>query len=192
MWSIVLSFVVGEIAFLPFPSWQSLVSVITSATALMYAFAPVSMIALRGRDPDRARPYRAPMPRVLAPAGFVAANLIIYWSGFDTTWKIMIAVVIGFVLFLVARATSSAVERPPIDGKAAQWIAPWLAGHVLIGRLGRYGDSGNLNALPEWLDLLVVIAFSLAIFSWAVNVAVPSDKVRAAIEREALELAAQS
>lgn len=191
VWSIGLSFVVGEIAFLPFPSWQSLVSVITSATALMYAFAPISMIALRRRDPDRPRPYRAPMPKVLAPAGFVAANLIIYWGGFDITWKIMIAVVIGFVLFLIARATSSKLELIPIDWKAAQWIAPWLAGHVLIGYLGRYGESGNISALPEWVDLLVVIVFSLAVFYWAVNVAVDSDKVKAAVEREALELAVQ-
>jgi hypothetical protein len=28
------------IAFLPFPSWQSLVELVTSATAIMHAFAP--------------------------------------------------------------------------------------------------------------------------------------------------------
>jgi hypothetical protein len=28
------------IAFLPFPSWQSLVGLVTSATAIMHAFAP--------------------------------------------------------------------------------------------------------------------------------------------------------
>jgi amino acid transporter len=189
VWSIVLSFVVGEIAFLPFPSWQSLVSVITSATALMYAFAPVSMIALRKRDPDRARPYRAPMPNVLAPAGFCAADLIIYWGGFDVTWKIMIAIVIGFGFFLVARATTPKLSRPPVEWKAAMWVVPWLAGLVVLGWLGRYGESGNINALPEWIDLLVVIVFSLGIFYWAVSLAMDSSKVKAAVESEALELA---
>src|ERR1035438_5526120 len=74
--SILLAFVVGLIAFLPFPSWQSLVGLITSATALMYAFAPVSLYALRKRDPDRLRPYRLPAYRILSPAAFVSANLI--------------------------------------------------------------------------------------------------------------------
>ena len=190
VWSIVLSFVVGEIMFLPFPSWQSLVSVITSATAIMYAFAPVSMIALRRRDPDRPRPYRAPAPKLIAPTGFVAANLVIYWSGFDITWKIVIAILIGFALFVGARFTVAAKDRPAVDWKAGTWIAPWLAGQVLIGYLGRYGESGNISALPEWVDLLVVIAFSLAIFYWAVNLAMDSDKVKAAVDREAAELAA--
>lgn len=191
VWSIVLSFVVGEIAFLPFPSWQSLVSVITSATALMYAFAPVAMIALRKRDPERHRPYQAPAPKVLAPAGFVAANLIIYWTGFDITWKIMIAIVAGFVLFAVARATTTATDRLPVDWKAVTWIPPWLVGTVVIGWLGRYGESGNINALPEWVDLLVVIVFSLVIFYWAVSCAMDSDKVKAAIDRETEELVPQ-
>ena len=190
VWSIALSFVVGEIMFLPFPSWQSLVTVITSATAIMYAFAPVAMIALRKRDPDRPRPYRAPVPKVLAPAGFVAANLVIYWSGFDVTWKIVLAILIGFALFLGGRRTVPAADRPAVDWKAGLWIGPWLGGQVLIGYLGRYGASGNIKALPEWTDLLVVIAFSLAIFYWAVSLAMDSDKVKAAVEREATELAA--
>jgi len=189
VWSIVLSFVVGEIMFLPFPSWQSLVSVITSATAIMYAFAPVSMLALRKRDPERTRPYRAPAPKLIAPAGFVAANLIIYWSGFDITWKIVIAILVGFVLFLGGRVTTPEADRPVVDWKAGMWIAPWLAGQVLIGYLGRYGESGNIKALPEWVDLVVVIAFSLAIFYWAVSLAMDSDKVKATVDREAAELA---
>jgi amino acid transporter len=188
MWSIALSFVVGEIAFLPFPSWHSLVTVITSATAMMYAFAPVSLIALRRRDPDRPRPYRTPAPNVLAPAGFVAANLVIYWSGFDTTWKILVSIVIGFGIFLVTRAFQSAADRPVVAWKSALWIAPWLAGNEVIGWLGQYGTSGELKVLPEWIDLLVVIAFSLAIFYWAVSLAQPSEKVREAVEAERVEL----
>jgi amino acid transporter len=190
LWAILLSFVVGEIAFLPFPNWQSLVSVITSATAIMYAFAPISLAALRKRDPDRVRPYRLPAPKVLAPAGFAAANLIIYWTGFDITWKIMIAIVAGFVLFVIARATTPAADRRPIEWRSAMWIAPWLAGDTLLGYLGRYGESGNISVLPEWIDLLVVIVFGLVIFYWAVNVSLDSEKVKAAVEREGAELTA--
>ena len=58
--SIALSFVAGLIMFLPFPGWQKLVSFISSASALMFAFAPVSLAVLRRSDPDRKRPYRMP------------------------------------------------------------------------------------------------------------------------------------
>lgn len=188
VWSIVLSFVVGEIAFLPFPSWKSLVSVITSATALMYAFAPVALIALRKRDPERARPYRTPMPNFLAPASFAAADLIIYWSGFETTWKIMVAIVVGVVVFLLARVANRSSDKRPLDAKSVVWVPVWLLGMTVIGLLGRYGDSQNLNILPEWVDLAVVIVFSLAIFYWAVSLAMDSEKVLAAVERETDEL----
>jgi amino acid transporter len=80
VYSVLLAFVVGLLSFLPFPSWQSLVGLITSASAVMYAFAPVSLTALALRDPERPRPYRLPYPKVLSPIGFISANLIIYWA----------------------------------------------------------------------------------------------------------------
>ena len=61
--SVLLAFVVGLICFLPFPSWQGLVGLVTSATVIMYGFAPITLIALRRADPDRPRPYRLPAAR---------------------------------------------------------------------------------------------------------------------------------
>jgi len=46
----------------------------------MYAFVPVSLAALQQRGPDQPRTYRVPWPKLMNPAGFVAANLIIYWA----------------------------------------------------------------------------------------------------------------
>ena len=43
--------------------------------------------------------------------------------------------------------------------KPALWAPAWLAGMLVISALGRYGDS-QLNLLPSWVDLLVVIVFS--------------------------------
>jgi len=61
--SVILAFVVGLICFLPFPSWQGLVGLVTSATVIMYGFAPITLVALRKADPDRPWPYRRPRPR---------------------------------------------------------------------------------------------------------------------------------
>ncbi len=181
MWSILLAFVLGEITFLPFPSWSSLVGLVTEATAIMYAFAPVSLAALQLRDPDRKRPYRAPMPKVLNPLAFVSANLIIYWSGFEANWKILVAIFLGRVFFEIALRRANDVRRTDVDWRAASWIWPWLIGIVIIGLIGRYGGH---NALPEWVDLGVVIVFSLVIFYYAVSLAMDTDKIKAAVEVE--------
>jgi amino acid transporter len=181
--SILLAFVVGLLCFLPFPSWNSLVGLVTGATAIMYAFAPVSLAALRDRDPDRPRPYRVPVPKVIAPAGFAAANLIIYWGGFEATWKLLIGIFLGRVFFEIALRRRNDVRRSDIDWRAASWIWPWLIGLTIIGLLGRYG-AGSHKALPEWIDLGVVIVFSLVIFYWAVSLAMSAEQVRDAVRRE--------
>lgn len=183
VYSILLAFVVGELAFLPFPSWQSLVGLVTSATAIMYAFAPVSLTALALRDPDRARPYRLPFPKVLSPVAFVSADLIVYWSGFEATWKILTAIFLGRVLFEISLLRAKDMGREDVDWRAASWVWPWLVGMTIIGLLGRYG-KGSHATLPDWWDLVVVIAFSLVIFYYAVSLAMSPDQVRRAVEAE--------
>jgi amino acid transporter len=188
--SILLAFVVGELMFLPFPSWQALVGVVTSATAIMYAFAPVSLAALRLRDPDRPRPYHLPFPKVLAPLGFIFANLIIYWGGFDVTLKLLVAIFLGRVLFEVTLALTNPAERPDIDWRAASWIWPWLGGCLIIGLLGQYGTWGNLKVIGDGWDAVVVAAFSLVIFYFAVSVAMEAEKVGTIVDAQRAEMEA--
>jgi amino acid transporter len=188
LYSVLLAFVVGELVFLPFPSWRSLVGLVTSATAIMYAFAPVSLTALRKQDPARTRPYRLPAASVTAPIAFASANLIIYWGGFEATWKLLAAILLGRLLLTITLARTSRDDRPHRDWQAACWIWPWLIGLTVIGLIGRYG--GHM-VLPNWIDLLVVIAFSLVIFYFAVSVAMGADQVRAAVDDEEQELASQ-
>lgn len=186
--SIALAFVVGEVAFLPFPSWQSLVGLVTSATAIMYAFAPIALHALRLRDPGRPRPYRLPAHRVLAPVAFIASNLIIYWSSYQAEWKLGIAIVLGLVIFAITRRSRPAADRTPLRWKASIWLWPWLGGMILIGYLGRYGGS---KRIPEWWDIVTVSAFSLVIYLVAVRIAVSSDEVGAAVAAEEAEIAVE-
>ena len=184
VYSIALAFIVGMFFFLPFPSWSKLVGVITSATAIMYAFAPITLAALHKRDPDRYRPYRMPWPAVLNPSGFCFANLIIYWSGFDVMWKLLALILVGRVLFEIALRRADP-KRTDVDFRASSWIWPWLIGDTVIAVLGRYGGH---DILPEWIDILVVVAFSLGIFYYAVAFSRSTAQVYEAIEREDWQL----
>ncbi|HEY7007372.1 MAG TPA: APC family permease [Jatrophihabitantaceae bacterium] len=185
VYSILLAFVVGLFFFLPFPSWGKLVGIITSATAIMYAFAPVSLAALHKSDPDRPRGYRVRLPQFMCPAAFCAANLIIYWSGFDVMWKLLAMIFVGRVLFEFALRRASA-DRTDIDWKATSWIWPWLVGMTLITVLGRYGHGHDV--LPDWVDLAVVVLFSLAIFYYAVEFRMSNAQVQRALATEDWQL----
>src|SRR5262249_6286378 len=150
--SILVGAVIGTLALGPYKSWSSLVNVVTGATAIMYAFAPVSLAALHRVDGDRPRSYRMPMPRVLLPIGFCSANLIIYGGGFEPTWKLAVAMFLGLVLFAIGakRAGTDAMRKM----ENALWIGPWLGGHVVLGYVGRYGN-GSKSYLPNWVDIVV-------------------------------------
>jgi amino acid transporter len=176
--SILAAAVVGSAALGPFKSWNALVSVVTAATAIMYAFAPVALAALHEIEGDRRRPYRVPMPKLVLPAAFCSANLIMYWGGFDTNWKLAVAIFVGLALFALGawRGRTGAARAL----RNAVWVGPWLGGHVLLGWLGRYG--GGRSVLPNWVDVGVVIVFALAIFQWA-------TALRLSKEGSALEVA---
>jgi len=186
--SILIAFVVGEIAFLPFPSWQKLVNLVTSATAIMYAYAPISLTALRNRDPERARPYKLPAHKVVAPIAFIFANLIIYWSGYEAAWKLGLAIIAGLLIFGITVALKPAADRPNLDWIASVWVWPWYIGIIVLSYLGRYGGHNNL---PDWWDLVIVAAFSLVVYLFAVNIAMSSDQVRAAVAAEEEEIEAE-
>src|SRR5262245_32622108 len=187
--SIIVAAVVGSVALGPFKSWSALVTVITAATAIMYAFAPVSLAGLHKGDGERPRSYRVPMPQIVLPAAFCSANLIIYWGGFDTTWRLVCAIGLGLMLFAAGSWFKSTGAQRSL--RNAVWIGPWLAGQVVIGFLGRYG-SGARNILPNWLDIIVVIVFALTIFYWAVSLTLNKAQAAAAIAKDAQQLAFQT
>ena len=182
--SILFAAVVGTLAFGPFKSWNSLVSVVTGATAIMYAFAPVSLAALHRIDGRRSRSYRVPMPDIVLPASFCSANLIMYWGGFDTTWKLAAAMLVGLAIFAVGAVRQNTGAQRFI--KTSLWMGPWLGGQVIIGAIGRYG--GGKEILPDWVDVAVVVVFSLAMFYWAVSNSLSSEQAEKEVAKDAHQL----
>lgn len=59
------------ICFLPFPSRQTPVGSITSASVLMYAGAPPAYGVFADRLPHRERPHRLPGGKIVSPLSFV-------------------------------------------------------------------------------------------------------------------------
>jgi len=187
---LIFAFLFGLLFLLPFPSWRSLVVLITSASVLMYAGAPLSLSAFRGQVPDADRPYRLPGAAVLAPIAFVIANLLIYWSGFLTIWKLGVVLIIGYVLIGISMAFDK--KRPPLDWKSAIWLPVWLIGLGIISWLGQYSGGAvappvNTNTIPFWWDIVIVAAFSLVIFYWAMATKLPREEMQNLVGRQSSE-----
>jgi amino acid transporter len=165
---LIFAFLIRLLFLLPFPSWHSLVGLITGASVLMYAGAPLSLGAFRGQVPEASRPYRMPAAAVLAPAAFIVADLLIYWSGFEVVWKLGIVLVLGYVVIGAFMAFDP--QRPPLDWKSAVWLPAWLIGMGIIAWQGQYSGaaSSDKHPLPPtntfhigfWYDILVVAGFS--------------------------------
>jgi len=161
----IVAFIAGLVFTFPFPSWHSLVGLVTSASVLMYAGAPLSMGALRRNLPGADRPFRLAGGSVIAPLSFIVASLIIYWSDFETLWKLGIAIVLGYVAILMY--TADRAGMPPINWRKSTWIGVYLIGMGIISWQGAYGPD-NTGRLAYPYDILVVALFSLAIYYWAV------------------------
>jgi amino acid transporter len=181
------AFLFGLLFLLPFPSWHSLVSLITGASVLMYAGAPLSLGAFRGQVPEASRPYRMPGAAVLAPLAFVVADLLIYWSGFEVIWKLGIVLVIGYVLIGVSMVFDK--QRPPLDWKSATWLPAWLIGLGILSWQGQYSGGSvlapvNTNNIPFWWDIVAVAGFSLIIYYWAMWTKLPKAEMAALVSKQ--------
>ena len=172
--SLLMAFAFGLLFLLPFPSWKSLVGLVTSASVLMYAGGPLSLASFRRRLPDADRPYRMPAAAVIGPLGLLICSFLIYWSGFETVWKLGVCLVIGYVLIGVSMAFDP--QRPPLDWKAAQWLPAYLVGMGIISWQGQYGPD-NTYRIPFGWDFVVVAVFTLAIYYWAVATSLPREEM---------------
>jgi len=188
--SLIVAFLAGLLFLLPFPSWHALVGLVTAASVLMYAGAPLSLGAFRGQVPDTPRPYRMQGAAVLAPVAFAIANLLIYWSGFEVLWKLGIVIVVGYVLIGISMAYDK--DRPPLDWRSAQWLPVYLIGMGLISWQGQYSGGAvlppvNTNNIPFWWDMVIVIAFSVVIYYWAMAAKLPRQEMQALVARQSGE-----
>ncbi|HET9733578.1 MAG TPA: APC family permease [Acidimicrobiales bacterium] len=182
---LIVAFVVGSVCFLPFPSWSSLVGIITSASVLMYAGAPLALGAFRKRLPHAQRPYRMAGAGVLSPVAFILSSFIIMWSGWTTDWKLGVAILIGYALIALNVAGNLNEIKPTWDVRAASWLPVYLVG---VGVM-TYGSAwGNLKhpwfgSNDVWWDLAILGVFSLIIYFWAVAVSLPAEQMQAEIDK---------
>lgn len=175
---VIVSFVAGCVCFLPFPSWQSLIGLITSASVLMYAGAPLSFGAFRRRLPEAERPFRLPLGGLFSPLAFVVATWIIMWTGWVTDYKLGILILVGSLVIF-----NREMRPEHMNFRAASWLPVYLVGVGVITYFSIFrGTSSTAHEMGLWLSLGVCAAFALAIYYWAINVALPASVIQRMVD----------
>ncbi len=176
--STIVSFVVGLVIFLPFPSWQQLVGLVTGATVLSFGSGPLVFAALRRELPDRPRPFRLPGGDVIPFLAFYSSNMIVFWAGWATNWKLFVAILVGLAL-LGGYAATGGLRGQSMDWRAGAWVLPWLGGLALISYLSSYDGIGVIGL--GW-GFLVNLVWSAIIYGLALRVRLPGRRVTEIIE----------
>ncbi|GAB3495865.1 APC family permease [Flexivirga lutea] len=181
--SLILAWIVGAIFFLPFPSWQALVGVVTSLTVLSFGSGSIALLTFRKQLPNMERPYKSRMPWVVGPLALLATNLIMYWAGWDQVWKMMAAVAIGYVFLAIFEAMDKG-RSPQLDFKHGWWVLVWFAGILLVSYLGSYSgtsakDAGEANVYGFNGGILANIVLTAVILALAWQCQLPGERVEA-------------
>ncbi len=173
---LLLTFVVGMMLFLPFPSWQQLVGFITSATVISFGSGP---LVRGGVAPGAARPRARRTGSAAATSSrslaFYSANMIVYWAGWTMNKKLFITVLIGYMVLVVFQLVGDRKLKPSLDFKSgAIWVMPWFVRMALISWLF---DPKTHPAMFGWV-FLINAAVSVFIYYLALYARLPVEKVQ--------------
>ncbi len=162
-----LAFILSVFFTLPFPSWDKLVGVVSSATVLTYILGPVSAHAFRRTAPELNRPFRLKGMGVISPLSFVVASLIIYWTGWKTDSLLLGAQLVMFVVYLVFRQIAPKHVPLTEQVRASIWLVVYEAVMMALSYLGTF-DGGHGVLRSPW-DQVVVVVWSIATYYWGIR-----------------------
>ncbi|MCO6008615.1 APC family permease [Actinoallomurus purpureus] len=150
-----------------FRGWGSLASVISVATVISYVTGPVSAMVLRRTCPDLRRPARAPALKIIAPAGFMFASLLLFWSTWPLTGEVIGIMALGLPLYVYYGWRQRFAGWAP-HLRAGIWLVVYLGWMVLLSALGSAKFGGH-GVLPYGVDMAVVAVTSLGFYAWGVR-----------------------
>jgi hypothetical protein len=145
---------------------------------------------MRKQIPRQDRPFRLPAVIAIAYLAFLSSNLIVYWSGWDTDWKLFVAVIIGYLVLVTYEIRHHDIT-PPMEFRSGAWVLAWLAGLAIISWIGSYPEpshyAGNLGILGFGWAILVIAVFSALIMWMAVALRLPTARVEAHLQETPAE-----
>jgi amino acid transporter len=160
--ALLFNLAVGVVFIIALPSWQSLVEVMSVLAVFTFSIGSVTLQVFRnvGLGDDSTR---LPGMRVIAPAAFVVATLVIIWEPWDTLRK-TIPIIVATLIYYAITHVRKGFATGEIAGGV--WIVVYLAVAYAVSYAGSFGGEGWL---PGPCDSVVVSACSLVIYVWGIK-----------------------
>lgn len=168
--AILVNFVIGMLFFLPFSGWQSMIAFLSAAIVLSLACGPICLPIFRKNLPDLARPFKLPYPKLLSFISFYVCNLMLQWTGWETVWKLLIAVSLGIFVFISSHYINSQSRKEKLHLNSFSWLLLYLFLSGMVSFLGTY--KGGIGVISMHLDFLVIAITSLIVFVYAQKTAI--------------------
>lgn len=182
---VLLNYVIGLLFFLPFPTWQGMMSFLVSSLIFAYTVGPLSLVILRKSMPLQRRPFKVPAATLVSFLGFYVCNLIIFWTGWSVVSKMLIAILMGYAILFMYKLTADG-RSMKLQIENAWWLLPYLALLALLSYLGSFG--GGKNILTFGLDFLVIGVFSLIIYYLSQRYGIKAQEDAFILENELSEV----
>ena len=176
--AILFNMIIGFAFFLPFPSWQHMVGFLVSCLVLGYVVGPMSLMIIAEKNPDCVVLMSKSMLHILCIVAFYICNLMIFWSGWDVVYKMMILFSIGYVVLAFQTIFSHIRIVSVLDMLQGSWVIVYMIGMAVISYLGSFGGQ---HMIPFGMDFIVIAVFSISIYAMAYYVAVAASWIRAPI-----------
>lgn len=176
-----LTFILAALWTMPlkFQVWNGLVGAVTSATVMTYMVGPVSVASLRKTDPNMSRPFRLKGLSILSPLAYVAATLIIYWSGWSTD-SLLIGLTLASLILYVAfmDRTPETRTRLRTEWKNGIWLVGYFVFIFIMSRLGSFTDTTAYKvAIPQPWDDIIIVVGALGFYYWGVGSALRNSRI---------------
>jgi amino acid transporter len=169
---LVVSAVVACVFFVPAPSWYQLVGFISSAAVLTYIMGGAGLPVLRRTAAALNRPFRLKWYQFWSPVSFLAAVLILYWSGFSTLTNVFTATFIGLPFFTAYYAWRRGwIKAVPSAVISIVFFVLWIWVAIAGGWVLTTGGGQRPGGWPFPFYFIVfcalVIAFCAAVWVFA-------------------------
>jgi amino acid transporter len=167
---LLLNVIFSSLIFVLLP-FEEIVKLNSSAIMLSFIAGPIGVVALRHLLPHRPRPLRLPAVTILANAAFIIATFVLYWSGWDTLWRLSLYLLAGLVLFLIHIGRDGVAN---LDLAEAAWLPPYL---IALGLVSAFGSFGGTDLIPFGWDMIILVVLSIVTFHVAVRCRLPQEKL---------------
>lgn len=154
-YALLFDLLIMVIFILPFPSWESLVSINSGMSILAYATGPLSLSII-----NRQKYFVESSPRYISfitPLAFSFSLMLIYWNGYPYTLYMSIIAIAGLIPFIYM-AIKSGLERGDIVNGA------WFIGILIFLPIVSYLGSQGIGILAFPYDNLLVFLASFAFY----------------------------